>query len=337
MKPKRPIRKLLMRGLLITVGLLFVPYGASRLLSPWRMVSLHSIADTGRPAMIPNKTLRLASYNIAHGRGDGPSSRNWTGESRSRRLQRLDEIAQLLRNANADVLVLNEVDFDTSWSRGINQAEELATRAGYPYWVEERNLDFRFLHWTWRFGNAVLSKHPITSAQAIDLPAYSAWETLLVGKKRGVLCEVEVGGQNIQIAGVHLCHRSENIRAKSAAMLARMASESAVPFFVIGDLNSTPPEFKEGSEANDQPNAIRVLDASERFARLPASNPTLAEMTFHSANPKSVIDWIMIPRHWQFQNYAVIPSNLSDHRLVCTDAMPDEGLGLNPVGSEKIN
>jgi len=311
-----------MRGLLLTLGLVFIPYVASRLLSTTRMVSRHANPESDTPTPDPATTLRLASYNIAHGRGDAASAQNWTGESRPKRLKRLDDIAQLLRTANADVAVLNEVDFDTSWSKGINQAKELAERAGYPYWVEERNLDFRILFWKWRFGNAVLSKYPLTEAKVINLPGYSSWETLLAGKKRGVVCDIYIGGKPVRIAGVHLCHRSEQVRAKSAELLANMAVESTHPFFVMGDLNSTPPEFRES--AAQSVNAIRVLDASEQLRRLPISKPSEHEMTFHSAKPSSVIDWIMIPRDWEYRNYTVLPSNLSDHRLVRTDVVRAE-------------
>jgi endonuclease/exonuclease/phosphatase family metal-dependent hydrolase len=218
--------------------------------------------------------------------------------------------------------VLNEVDFDASWSRGINQARVLAERAGYPCWVEQRNLDFRVLFWKWRFGNAVLSRHPITSASAIDLPGYSRTETLLAGSKRGVLCEIEVNGKPVQIAGVHLCHRSEEIRTQSAERLVALAAKFAIPFFVVGDLNSTPPEFREGQADPPVRNAIQMLDRSSRFNRMPTNRPTTAEMTFHSRTPTSVIDWIMIPRGWEFHDYRAVPSSLSDHRLVQAGAAP---------------
>ena len=76
------------------------------------------------------------------------------GGKPSERSDRLREIADFLIEVDADVVVLNEVDFDASWSGHLNQAEFLASRAKYPYRVEQRNLDFRVLGWTWRFGNA---------------------------------------------------------------------------------------------------------------------------------------------------------------------------------------
>jgi endonuclease/exonuclease/phosphatase (EEP) superfamily protein YafD len=42
-------------------------------------------------------------------------------------------------------------------------------------------------------------------------------------------------------------------------------------------------------------------------------------MTFHSAEPKVVIDWILIPPDWRFLKYQVQPSLLSDHRGVVAE------------------
>jgi endonuclease/exonuclease/phosphatase family metal-dependent hydrolase len=152
----------------------------------------------------------------------------------------------------------------------------LAEWTGYPYWVEERNLDFRLLFWKWRFGNAILSKHPITETTVIDLPGFWALESLPVGKKRGVVCDIQVGGKLIRIAGVHLCHRSEPFRAKPADPLGAMAAESPHAFCVIGDLNSTAPKFRLPANVPQGVNAIRVLDACERLRRSPRSKPTVA-------------------------------------------------------------
>ena len=92
---------------------------------------------------------------------------NWQGGTLKERETRLTQIADLLRDLDADIVVLNEVDFDSSWSSSTNQARYLAKQAGYPYWAEQRNLDFRILIWKWRFGNAVLSKYPIIEAGVV--------------------------------------------------------------------------------------------------------------------------------------------------------------------------
>jgi len=74
-------------------------------------------------------------------------------------------------------VVLNEADFDATWSGGINQAQWIAKHAGYPYHVEQRNYDVSLPFFKPRFGNAILSRWPILDAEQIELPAVSKWES----------------------------------------------------------------------------------------------------------------------------------------------------------------
>lgn len=266
--------------------------------------------------------LRVASYNIAHGRGVALS--NWNGGDRDERIARLDKIAGLLSEIDADVVILNEVDFDSSWSHSVNQAQYLAEKAGFPYRIEQRNLDFRFVFWKWRFGNAVLSKFPITNAQVVDLPGYSILETILVGKKRGVICDLQLGEREVRLIGVHLSHRSESVRVSSAVMLVDLALESALPTILAGDMNSSPPGFSKSATDPNGKNAIEIYDSSGIFKRLPMDGPPANDqLTFHSNEPDRVIDWILIPADWQFLQYNVELSKLSDHRPVYADISPD--------------
>jgi endonuclease/exonuclease/phosphatase family metal-dependent hydrolase len=307
---------------LIVSVVLLLPYLFSRFASPWRRVSVYSM-PTGAAAtpQRSDASLRIACYNIAHGRGLAAS--NWQGGSRAERLARLDQIAQLLRRMDADVVVLNEVDFQSSWSHSVNQARVLAEKAGYAYRAEQRNVDCRVLLSAWRFGNAVLSKYPIVDARVIDLPGYSAWETVLAGEKRGVLCDIKAGEQAVRIVGLHLSYRSEAVRAESAVLAVQIAADSSVPVIIAGDLNSTPPDFPGAATTPDGDNAIAVIDRSGRFCRSPASPPvTDSHFTFHSAEPRQVIDWIIIPADWHFRQYRVQPSPLSDHRPVFADVVP---------------
>jgi len=108
---------------------------------------------------------------------------------------------------------LNKADFDNSWSNSVNQAGLLAERAGFLYWAEERDLDFRVLVWKRRFGNTVLSRYPISNVAIVDLPGYSKWEIVLTGKKYAIRCDIRLGDHQVRILGVHLSHRSERLSA----------------------------------------------------------------------------------------------------------------------------
>lgn len=281
--------------------------------SSWRCVSIHSNTET--PQQEASESLRILSYNIAHGRGLATS--NWQGGTIESKQQRLADIAELLRSRDADIVVLNEVDFESSWSSCTNQAAFLAKGAGYKYWAEQRNLDFRVLTWKWRFGNAVLSRHPIVESRAIDLPGFSSIESILAGKKRGLDCLVEVHDQKVRILAVHLCHRSEAIREQSAEILRERVASDSTTTIIAGDFNSSPEGFPDSESDPAWGNAIDRLDASELFSRRPVTRPTSdSEFTYHSAKPTSTIDWILAPRESPFLEYSIVPSTLSDHRPV---------------------
>lgn len=320
MKTHRPLKKWARRILVLCLAVLLLPYAYSRVVSPWSRVAIYSTAEGENRAAPATRSLRVASYNIAHGRGVAES--NWDGGSAEERSRRLEQIAELLREIDADIVVLNEVDFDSSWSYSINQAETLAKLAGYPFRAEERNLDFRILGWTWRFGNAVLSKHPITDAEVVDLPAEYGWETILAGKKRGINCDISINRQQVRVIGAHLSHRLEAVRVNSAKMLLELAEDKTRPTIIAGDLNSSPSGFPESAKDANGDNAIETLDASRLFQRWPVLFPSDEhDCTFHSTDPTIVIDWILIPRDWSFSSYSVNPATLSDHRLIYADLM----------------
>lgn len=309
-------------SVLVLLAVLLVPYLWSRVASPWRRIQLKEGREAVTDVTHDQGTVRVACYNIAHGRG--LSAGNWTGETKRDRLLRLDAMAALLAEIDADVVVLNEVDFQSSWSHGINQAQYLAERSRYQYWCEQRNLDFRLAMLTWRFGNAILSRYPITEAAPIDYPAYQGWESWLAGRKRGVLCRLELpDGRPLLCVAAHLSHRSEDVRVASIKQLCQLGRQRDEPLIIAGDFNSTPTGFPGSRSSSGGENAMDVLDAIGRFRRSPEQVPEPDQLTFPSVEPKRVIDWIVAPNSYGFERYVVVPSELSDHRPVVADlALP---------------
>ena len=190
-------RRKILLAILVLLGLLLGPYLTSRLRNPFRQIRLRENAAAQATTTEP-ETLRVLTYNIAHGRGPTATG-NWEGTAEEKRA-RIGEIAELLIEIDADVVVLNEVDFSATWSGQQNQAEALARTAGYPFWVEQRNLDFRLLYGSWKFGNAILSRYPIASTQPLTYPPYATWEDWLAGSKQGVIATLDLPGQQ-QAAG----------------------------------------------------------------------------------------------------------------------------------------
>ena len=96
--------------------------------------------------------LRLATYNIHRAIGVD-------------RRFRLDRIAGILKDHDADIILLQEVDDGAPRSRQMDLADELARLLGYPHYAVGHNVRLR----RGRYGNATLSRFPILKARNIDL------------------------------------------------------------------------------------------------------------------------------------------------------------------------
>ena len=317
--PNRKPKKIFRWTALALLLLGLCPYLYSRFQAPRNRVQQF---DNGSNAAIQrtfDRELSIVSFNIAHGRGTASS--NWT-ESGEPKRQRIGDIAAELKRIDADIVILNEVDFNSTWSGGQNQAAAIATAAGYRYRAEQRNLDFGFIYGSFQFGNAILSRYPITSAQAIDFPPEKNWEDWLVGCKRGALATVKLtANKTIRVGAVHLEHRSEIVRTAGAEKLLKLCDDKATGQLILaGDFNSTPSGFPNSNQR--AANALDLIFESKAFHCYPESNPQPDDYTFSTMQPQSVIDWIMVARQANeqqetpFTKYSVLNTTLSDHRLL---------------------
>jgi endonuclease/exonuclease/phosphatase family metal-dependent hydrolase len=160
--------------------------------------------------------------------------------------------------ADADVLLLNEVDLGMGRSRNLHVARELARALGIRYVfanshvvlapgdANERTHDepnTLALH-----GNAILSRYPIVSFRATALPErndkFEALEKRL-GEKRTLICELELPHGRVTVALVHLdpfCdsrHRAGQLKR----VLAELGRGSAERVLLGGDLNTHTEDF----------------------------------------------------------------------------------------------
>ena len=305
------------RVALATAILLFIvlgPYAWYRVTAPRHRVKRFTTDALKAQPLVGE--MSIVTYNIAHGRG--PVDDNWQGTAAEKR-QRIESIGLFLKQLDADIVVLNEADFDSTWSGRQNQAAAIAALAGYPYRVEQRNLDFGFIYGRWSFGNAVLSRFPITEAQKIALPPHKLWEHWLVGSKQASVCTINPPGFDpFRLVAVHLEHRDETTRVASVRRLIQLAEESSAPLVLAGDFNSSPSGFPFSQVATDGNNTMDLMLNSLQFDNRPATLPTASEFTFNSQAPDRVLDWIITPTEWPSSDYRVLKSDLSDHLPVYT-------------------
>jgi endonuclease/exonuclease/phosphatase family metal-dependent hydrolase len=275
--------------------------------------------------VLTDPTLRIGVYNIAHGRGDGAGL--WEkihGVGLAGREKRLVAITKLLREANLDVLVLNEVDFAVVNSGHVNQAERIAREAGFSYWLEQRNNDANLFGLRFQAGNAILSRHPIVDAELITYPKYRPIQRALLGDKRGMICTIQpVDGSPFRLVAVHLDHSIPAARVATARLLKDLVAKQKLPVVLAGDFNSAPKEIPGYIPDENGDSAVQMLIETHRH--LPdIAREEGAELTFPSAQSELALDWILVPEHWRLKTKQSPAGTLSDHRPVFADVVVGE-------------
>lgn len=283
-----------------------------------RRLSVHRRDAAGVPA--PDSAaapeLRVLAWNVAHGRGDAAPGllRNFRGGSEEERVARLVRIAAVLRRANADVVVLNEVDFDASWSGGLNQAEVLARAAGYRTRVEQRNYDVRLPFATFSFGNALLARAPVRDARWVDLPPHSGLEALVAGAKSASVVRLDTRIGPVSMVPIHLEVRSAETRRAALPVLARLPADESAPIVLAGDFNASPPGWPG---AGDSTVVDELLNRGWQSPRA-RTDPAPDELTYPMSDPRRAIDWILVEPTLRVVEARVldVDPELSDHAPV---------------------
>jgi len=294
---------------------------------PIKIYTSHNPQIPQRPGNIHK--LKLGAYNIAHARGGKRGASNFQNTSREEIFQHLDRLSEQITQANLDIVVLNEVDFKSAWSHHINVAEYIMDKAKFGYRLEQVNTSISVPFFSFRYGNAILSKYPIHSAKFLDFPSISRVEDLFSGTHDGVYCEIMTPWGNLGVLPVHLEYRSEDIRVGSIKMMIDQVSNVDLPILAFGDFNSTITNAPQYQTSRGGQNAMEYLLDNGQF--IPYLSPDIepGSYTFPSEKPDRIIDWITGRNIHGFVNSQTIASNLSDHLMIISEVVIDASSPLN--------
>lgn len=315
----RTLKALILTGtVLVTIVLGW--YGVGRVQNLRSPLSVHELnKGTASDEMDYTGGLRIASFNIAHGRGGTYGEKNWKHQTREELLAHLDRIVAQIREQAPDAIVLNEVDFSSAWSLAVDQAQYIADKSGYRYLLKQKNMDVHFPFYRFCFGNALLSKFPIEDATSIMFKPYSEVERLAVGNHDAFFCNLRLASnRTVGIFGIHMEYRSEDVRVQCAKVLAEKSARIGYPLIALGDFNSSPPPLPKSDVSATGENAISYLFNSAGFiSYLKVADKTTC--TFPSERPDRLIDWIMGKNIAGFNNGSIVHANLSDHFMIVAD------------------
>ncbi|MFP3949401.1 MAG: endonuclease/exonuclease/phosphatase family protein [Longimicrobiales bacterium] len=327
MRRRRPPFGRIVGALFLAFAMLTVAWWlVGRVTADSRRLEIHRVAESAtiEGSGEEPRTLRILTWNIAHGRGDvGPGLfRNFRGGDDETRLLRLVRIARVIRDADPDVVVLNEVDFRSSWSGGIDQAEILARATGFEVWVEQRNYDLQLPFGVLEFGNALLSSIPVDTAVWVEIPPHRRIEAVTVGAKAATLVRLDGPGGPLAVIPVHLEVRGAETRLGAADVFQELRGRERAPLILAGDFNSAPPAWpqtgdREGRASVGSSAVGELLDEGWRSLRA-RRGPGPGQWTYPVPRSDRAIDWVLVEPPLRVLEARVVEgtAGLSDHAPV---------------------
>src|SRR5688572_24721067 len=285
------------------------------------------------------KELVVVSWNIAWGYGWGSEGTgSYKGQEHFDRS--LAKMVELLVKIDPDVVLLQEVDFDSTRSHHQDQAAILAKGAGLPYVADAvswRANWVPFPYWPPRdhygrmsSGGAILSKHPIQSHRVELLPKpeeNAFWYNLFYLFRYYQVAEIELGGESIPIVNTHLeAFHPQNRQSQAQHLASVLSSLDDRRVIFGGDLNSPPEEATLRGKYPDEPQTTHQGDRTlamlrsveDLFDIVPPETFTKSESdwhTFPSHEPNRKLDYLFHGPGWELVEVRVVKEagTVSDH------------------------
>ncbi len=329
---------MLLAGLLVVVSLvLAILWMAGGVQSP-HTTSQPIVTIDGAATSTATDTLDVVVWNIAWGYGWGSEG---TGSRKPKEHfdRSIEKMGRVLRDAGVDLVLLQEVDFDSTRSYGVDQAKRLAELAGLPYvaYAESWTANWvPFPYWPvedhfghMRSGGAILSRFPITrnEVELLDKPAENAFHYNLFYLFRYLqAADVKIGDSTLRVFNTHLEAFSRSNREQQAAHIAATIANYDGDKLFGGDLNSVPPESDVRSGYVDEPHTdhdgdptvatLRAIDGLADTIGPDTFGPNQAEyFTFPAHAPNRRLDYIMASDTWTVEASGVLKAagDVSDH------------------------
>ena len=278
--------------------------------------------------------IRIQTWNIAYLFGVGSEGPGYEARSAEFYQTKIDEMVKEIMASAPDILCLQEIDFDSHRSVGVNQAKYIAAKANYPYVAEAVSWESNYIPFPyWPFsrhfgrmksGGAVLSKYPITAHQIhlLKKPTSQPWWYNVFYLHRYLQqVEIKLGEEKVRLVNLHLEAFDKKDRKSQVEVLVKLVQDEKIDF-VAGDFNTVPPsankkrKFKGSEDDYENDPSYSEMLKSEMIEVIPDAIYAQDEaryFTFPSTKPDRRLDYIFYNRALKMIKAEVLPSALSDH------------------------
>lgn len=230
-------------------------------------------------------TIRLMTFNIAHGRGaDGRVD--------------IKRIADVIKNSGADIVALQEVDRWTERTGKLDLIVELSERTGLTYaFGKTSNYDGG------EFGNAFLVRFPIVQEENVLYKNST-------NEQRGLLILVlDVRAGEIVVMNTHLDHQTEDSARLSAVheLIAKAKTYSPKAIIACGDFHDAPQSRTIQTLKTEFEDCWEMLETGNGFT-YPSSSPTRRRDYIFVGKRQEELTWMPRPIRAR-----VLSTDASDH------------------------
>jgi endonuclease/exonuclease/phosphatase family metal-dependent hydrolase len=202
--------------------------------------------------------LRVATYNVRACRGmDGRRS-----EAR---------IAEVIAELSADIVGLQELDLSRTRSGGVDQTGLIAEQLGWHYYFHPamRTGDEHY-------GDAVLSRYPLTLRRACDLPGPAPFYC----RENRVAISMDV---ETPLGSVHVINTHFGLGRRERLLQAQLLNDewlgensAGAPLILLGDFNSRPGSRPYRALGRHLRDVRKLVQPARSFRTFPTSFPAFA-------------------------------------------------------------
>lgn len=285
--------------------------------------------------------VKIMSWNLGFAYGVGSEGSGYEKLTIEQMNSKLNLASDVIAKYSPDIVLIQEIDFDSSRSHNIDQLEFLAKKLNYPFYAYAVSWDKNYLPFPYfpiknqwgkmKSGGAVLSRFPINENDVtlFDLPASNAfWYNWFYLFRYTQVVKIKINGQIYSVLNNHLEAFDKSTRQLQALELSKIIesinNKNEKILVVGGDFNTTPPNAKIKSNFKDLANDSYESDntystlASHTFLNEVVSLDDYAQdesnwFTFSSVNPDRRLDYLFVGEDFKVIDTQIDKNQVSDH------------------------
>ena len=277
--------------------------------------------------------IKVLTFNIGFLYGRGSEGPEYNHRGRDYYESSLMKVSQEIKDWGADIVFLQEIDFESSRSHSIDQAEFIAKNAGYPFIAEAPSWDANYIPFPYwplsnnfgqmKSGGAILSTYPITSHEVTLLAKPKSqpwWYNLFYLHRYFQKVTLRIGDKDINVINLHLEAFDKLDRQLQVTELVHKLKNENIDL-VAGDFNMLPTSalkkskfFNDDEYENDS--SFDIMNQSGLSEVIPDDIYQKSEslyFTFPAWAPDRRLDYIWFRPELKMMKAEVLPSASSDH------------------------